>query len=312
MLVSRGYTSQEQPRQLRRTFLAIRKSHGDNMTLLTNGSNFQAFPGKFLSAGTETLSLSNQFGDASQDMFFSEYWSSKTAIPAGGSAPFVVVTAIKEGGFSSRIAFRFNHVANALAQKDIVGTTSMVFGTSSSLDIVSFLNGTASLTFSDVADVIAVSNLEAALTMAFSTSANLAISVPLDCTITFTFDSNTVLRGIASIEVEITPFTELSPQNLANAVWSAIAASNNEVGSMGEKLNDAGSGSNPWTEVIEGGLTAADILRIILAVQAGKTTIVNTGPTTNTVTFRDLADTKNRVDADMDGSERIAVTLDGT
>jgi hypothetical protein len=282
------------------------------MTLLANGSNFQAFPGKFLSAGTETLSLANQFGDTTNDVFFSEYWSSQTAIPAGGSAPFVVTTAIKEGGFSSRITFRFSHTANALAQKDIVGTTSMVFDANSSLDIVSFLQGLSTLTFSDTTDVIAVSNLDGTIPMVFSTSANLAISVPLDCAITFAFSSNTVLRGTASIEVEITPFTELSPQNLANAVWSAIAASNNEVGSMGEKLNDAGSASNPLTEIVEGTLTLGDVMRIILAVQAGKTTIVNTGPTTNTVTFRDLADSKNRVDADLDGSERIAVTLDGT
>jgi hypothetical protein len=80
---------------------------------------------------------------------------------------------------------------------------------------------------------------------------------------------------------------------------------------MGEKLNDAGSGSNPWTEVIESGLTAAEVLRIILAVQAGKTNIVDNGGGSATVTFRDVADTKNRVEADMQDSERIDVTLDG-
>jgi hypothetical protein len=49
-----------------------------------------------------------------------------------------------------------------------------------------------------------------------------------------------------NLEADITPFTELSPQSLADAVWSAQADENNLVGTMGEKLNDAGAGGNPW------------------------------------------------------------------
>ena len=48
-----------------------------------------------------------------------------------------------------------------------------------------------------------------------------------------------------------------------------------------------------------------------LAIQAGKTNIVDNGGGSVTVTFRDVADTKNRVEADMQDSERIDVTLDG-
>jgi hypothetical protein len=49
-----------------------------------------------------------------------------------------------------------------------------------------------------------------------------------------------------NLEADITPFTELSPQSLADAVWSAQADENNLVGTMGEKLNDAGAAGNPW------------------------------------------------------------------
>ena len=38
------------------------------------------------------------------------------------------------------------------------------------------------------------------------------------------------------------PYTELSPQSLANAVWQAPAAENNLAGTMGNKLNTASSG----------------------------------------------------------------------
>jgi hypothetical protein len=38
------------------------------------------------------------------------------------------------------------------------------------------------------------------------------------------------------------PFTELSPEGLANAVWSALASENNVANTMGAKLNTASSG----------------------------------------------------------------------
>lgn len=74
--------------------------------------------------------------------------------------------------------------------------------------------------------------------------------------------------GNMAIDVVVTG-SGLSTANVGQAVWAALAASNNAAGTMGEKLNDAGSASNPWTEVIESGLTAAEILRLIAAAMAG-------------------------------------------
>jgi len=71
-------------------------------------------------------------------------------------------------------------------------------------------------------------------------------------------------------------------------------------------------GASPWTEVIENGVTAAGILRLLAAVAAGKTSIVNLGNGFATVTFRSLADDKDRIVADMTGSERSVVTRDVT
>jgi hypothetical protein len=90
----------------------------------------------------------------------------------------------------------------------------------------------------------------------------------------------------------------LDSSNVGNAVWSAVAARNNEPGSMGEKINDAGSASNPWTEVIESGFTAAEILRLIASVLAGK----SSGGGSSPITFRDLADSKDRITATVDES----------
>lgn len=51
------------------------------------------------------------------------------------------------------------------------------------------------------------------------------------------------------MEADITPFTELSPQNLAAAVWNALVANFQEAGSMGEAMATAGSGGLSPTQV---------------------------------------------------------------
>lgn len=64
------------------------------------------------------------------------------------------------------------------------------------------------------------------------------------------------------------------------------------------------------TQNIEGTISMRELQRILLAVAAGKTTITEGEPVV--VTFRDQADTKDRISAEMDGSERTDITLDVT
>jgi hypothetical protein len=100
----------------------------------------------------------------------------------------------------------------------------------------------------------------------------------------------TAINGVATftgtryatgtLAAEITPFTELSPQNLANAVW---------------------------TQALEAGYTAEEMMRIMSAALAGEVS----GAGTSTVTIRDIADTKSRIVASVDGTgNRTALTLD--
>ena len=65
------------------------------------------------------------------------------------------------------------------------------------------------------------------------------------------------------------------------------------------------SESGPATQIVE------SVVRILAAVAAGQTTIVDNGGGTATVTFRDVNDTKDRVVAEMTGSEHVSLTLDG-
>lgn len=64
-----------------------------------------------------------------------------------------------------------------------------------------------------------------------------------------------------------------------------------------------------WAKVVEGTLTAEQILKICLAALAGKAA----GGGTATITFRDVADSKNRISATVTNvGNRSAVVLDGT
>lgn len=72
------------------------------------------------------------------------------------------------------------------------------------------------------------------------------------------------------------------------------------------------TGTATMTSLVEAGITVEETLRILLAVAAGKTAITDLGGGLATVVFRDSNDTKNRVNASMDGSERTSVTLDKT
>jgi hypothetical protein len=83
------------------------------------------------------------------------------------------------------------------------------------------------------------------------------------------------------MNAEVTPFTELSPQNLAAAVWASI---------------------------IESGLTAEDAMKLISAATAGKVS----GATGSTITIRSaVADGKDRIVATVDGDgNRTAIVYD--
>jgi hypothetical protein len=104
-------------------------------------------------------------------------------------------------------------------------------------------------------------------------------------------------------------------QTAADKVWSTVArvltAGTNIVLAKGTGvtgLNDL-SADNIHDEVVEGTLTFRQIIRILLAFAAGK----SSGGGTATIKFQDVADTIPRITATTDANgNRTAITLDGT
>jgi hypothetical protein len=71
-------------------------------------------------------------------------------------------------------------------------------------------------------------------------------------------------------------------------------------------------GLDPETVIIEGAVTEAELMRHLLAYIAGKTEIEILAGGLANVKFKSQDDTKDRITAALDGSERTSVTLDGS
>lgn len=122
------------------------------------------------------------------------------------------------------------------------------------------------------------------------------------------------VSGSASVSVAAYGLTALK-QAAATVTGSAsLSAAINGRGALAATINvsqltDADVNGAVLDALIENGVTLREALRLLLAVAVGKTGI-DTGGANPIVTFRDTADTKDRVTATMSGSERIGVVLD--
>lgn len=125
------------------------------------------------------------------------------------------------------------------------------------VSLIAELAGTSNLT----ADLRGALNLAADLAGEGDITAAMGALALLGATLSGQGDLEAVLTGILSMSADIVVTgSSLSTANVGAAVWSALAVANNTAGTMGEKLNDAGSASNPWTEIIDGSDTAAEVL----------------------------------------------------
>jgi hypothetical protein len=234
----------------------------------------------------------------------------KNGVPSGHLNPSAWILPKKDGGMSAftTIAGRGAVVAAAALGRNIDASASGAATLTASLELVvsasATINGVGSLTANAVANLFGDASAAGTATVSGTLTANgnMAASAAGVGAL------NLTSYAVGFMACEITPFTELSPQNLASAVWSANSASFNDPSTMGEKLNDAGSAGNPWTTVIEDGMTAEEILKLILSVTSGDAT----GMEGATVTFKSQDGTKNRLVATISGGNRTVTSKDVT
>lgn len=171
----------------------------------------------------------------------------RNGTPAGHLSPSSWVFPQKSGGMSS--------FTSLTGIGEIEGSGALGRSIDSSISGTGELTGSAALIVSAIANILASSTFNGSINAALELSASLAASGDLSASIQALADAICLIPASSALtltpyaqglmEAEITPFTELSPQSLAGAVWSIPAAEYNASGTMGEKLNSAGGSNSP-------------------------------------------------------------------
>lgn len=175
-----------------------------------------------------------------------EYWSSVNGgVPVGvGAGAFSLP--VMRGSMSAFVRTAATVATAAIQEgRPISASTSFAFTVApADLLLTALLSANGTLTFT-----VSGANLGAAVGISGNTSFALTPNTPLLGALAGMFGSGAIatsgvgtLTAIGTLSGNISPFTVLSPEGLAAAVWGAVAASNNGTGSMGNKLNSAASG----------------------------------------------------------------------
>jgi len=157
------------------------------------------------------------------------------------------VPAIKAGAMAARKPFAVvDGSANLLNGGPMTATAALcTVDSSAGLSLVVGLAGTASvLTVTGDGGTLSLTiGLDGTASMAFTGGGALSMIVPFEGTGSVASVTGAAdLRGLLSMAGGWTPFTDLSPENLAREVWNAVASQYNDAGTMGAKLNTASSG----------------------------------------------------------------------
>ena len=255
------------------------------MLICANGMRLASGPNRMFSGVTTNAGGYRSETPSGQNFNRYQAFDPKTSTPDGARHPVAWVPAQKAGGMASRNVI--------LGDAAVTANGAMGVNAESALDgIGQITNAPLQLVVSAVAALAGSGSIDTAglagkleavaalagsgdLTAAIGALAGIFADLDGDGALTAT------IRALGYMEAEVTPFTELSPQSLAAAVWANI---------------------------IESGLTAEEAMRLIAAATAGK--VSGGGTATNTIRNA-VADSKDRIVAtvDVDGN-RTAITYD--
>jgi hypothetical protein len=238
--------------------------------------------------------------------------SELVGIPSGNRHPSAWVMPQKAGALAARNAIEgsgavsLTLISGVNAAAALAGSGSLTATGALIVSLVAALTGSGTIT-----NAQAIAFLQLAATLAGSGQLTAAIRALASAAAALqgagSASATATASGALAAAIVVTGDL-LNTANAGAAVWGALAAANNSVGTMGEKLNDAGSASNPWTEIIESGYTAAEILRLIVAHAAGAAT----GLEGATPVFKSLDGTKDRITGTYAAGARGITDLDAT
>jgi hypothetical protein len=250
-----------------------------------------------------------------RNVFTAPSWAQKAAIPVG------VV-----GWLLPRVAGDMASRFEATGGGALAGAGALGINSAATLDgIGSITNAFLALVVSAVANLVGsgsltsdiVGRLEAAADLAGSGDATGAAGAlaELLADLTGEGDASGTSTAQALMSAIIRGYGDLTPEGIRDSVWSALASQFNIAGTMGAAAQSGGSGGGGggatpaqiWQHVIESGLTAEQIMRVMLAVLAGTTT----GAGTSTESFMSVDGSTARVLSTNNDADRVTINLNG-
>ena len=214
--------------------------------------------------------------------------ANKSAFPVGYLHPGAWLLAPKSGGMACRTI----EGAGEITFANLAGGKAIIADLEGAGDITSAAVG---LIVSVIAALSGAATLTVDMFGALDAAADLVGDGDLAC----------AMGALANLLADLTGDTALA------AAFTAKASMSADITVAGATLTTANVADAVWSAVAESGLSYEQVIRILLAVAAGKTQITDLGGGNAEVAFRDVADSKDRVFAEMVGSERDVVTLDG-
>jgi hypothetical protein len=215
--------------------------------------------------GGTTANITTRFrrNANSLNRYTNDYMDPKSAYPVGYTHPHSWEWAREPGGMAARMFcegdLNYANLAggkNAEADLSGIGWISdaagaLIAGMVAALDGLGDIDADIRGRIDAAAALLGAGNLTGALGAIASMVADLTGDGIVDADI----------YAYGNMSADLTPFTALSPQSLAAAVWNALAADFNAAGTMGQKLNSAASAGDPWV---------TDLPGPYIGIQAGK------------------------------------------
>lgn len=172
------------------------------------------------------------------------------SFPTGTEPPYSYMLAYKGGELSSTtyangtgslsgsLALGKIMEANLSGSGDLSASMSLITSIAAALSGSGTLSGSLSTTLSLAANLIGSGSLSGSLSMLIPLAAALSGSGAITAN----------LKGNLDMEADIyVNQSQATVDQIVAAVWNAVAADYNTSGTMGQKLNGAGSAGDPWT-----------------------------------------------------------------
>lgn len=249
------------------------------MSLLGNYSIILKNPATFI-GGTQVSNCRSAFNSMAQNRqrYYpetSDGFPATTAIPEGYLAPNAWMLPYEIGSMTTS---NLNGVGSVVVSGTNGLSAQLTMAGVGVLEATGGLLAGLELTIAGVGDLTLVGGglLEAIVSMAGSGVFSAAVSAEAGLTLSLSGVGSMTLApsgtGEMTLEIYVNE-SQATVNQIVAAVWSALASEYNISGTMGEKLNGAGSAGDPWTTDLAGyntNGTAGKIIKQIKSIgQAG-------------------------------------------